>query len=196
MILDKKLKLVNNQDIGAKSFYSSFVSPDKFSISKLGSIGKGEQVYCCVTIRTEFTVTGGSTSLFAFYLLSEGYFTKESADTGSDIQKYVNTFTIQPTAGYSGYISAFDASNCAAGKKYIFPVNPFTVLQKTLSTTHKSDGHLYFAFDEVSSSDGLPVAEATITAGNIDVELVTLAEPGAGSGFCDLMYYPTSIKVQ
>ena len=197
MILDKKLKLVDNQSIGTKSFGGLWISADKLNISSLRTLGKGEQAYCCVTIRSAFN---NASSNVAFYLLSESNASsKEAVDVLGAVPgtvaaaTYITIYT-QPLAGCSGYISALSSDgNFVAGKRFIFPINPFTANVKSIGGLNENAGNLYFAMMEIDSN-GLPAA--SVTSGSIDVEIVTLAEPGAGSGFCDLMYYPTSIKVQ
>jgi len=193
MIFDSKLKLVDNQSIGTQTFLGAWISSNKLSTSSLRSIGKGEQTYCSVTIKSAFTATAVNA---AFSLISElDGVSKESIESlGNDTDKLLITVYQMPRAGFSGYIScAASDGNFVAGKSYVFPINPFTAKQKASSIAHSGNKNLYFATTFFDPATGLP--SNAITTGSIDVDIVTMAAPGAGASFCDLEYYPTSVKI-
>jgi len=193
MIFDSKLKLVDNQSIGTQTFLGAWISSNKLSISSLRSIGKGEPTYCAVTVKSAFTDANVNV---AFSLVSEfDAFSKENIEslpTATD--KILFTVYRMPRAGFSGYIScASSTGNFVAGKSYVFPINPFTAKQNAVGAVHSGNKNLYFAATFFDPATGIP--SAAVTDGNIDVDIVTMATPGAGASFCDLEYYPTSVKV-
>jgi hypothetical protein len=206
MILDKKLQLASNMSIGtaARDFTGCKTSTDKISVSALRNFGLGEPVFLCVTVKQDFTVSATSyvsMSLCAEHILDITNITAagvSSAATGFVFHR------LQPKLAFSGFVPGnFDSNtkNFVAGKKYIFPItgltakyNNYPVFIAGYGGVYDGNRDVYFVFEEVSGADLSPAGG--ITNGVIDVDIVTLAEAGAGPGFNDQMCYPSSIKVQ
>jgi hypothetical protein len=50
-------------------------------------------------------------------------------------------------------------------------------------------------FEEFDATDPTLAPASNITSGSVDVDIVTLAEAGAGPGFNDQMCYPSTMKI-
>lgn len=205
MILDKKLQLASDMSIGTatRDFAGCKTSTDKISANALRNFGRGEPVFMCVTVKQDFTVN--ATSYIGMSLCAEHIAdipTLTIAGTSSPATGLL-FHRLQPKLSFSGFAPGnFDSNtkNFVAGKKYIFPITGITAKYAGYTTlfslggTYDSNRDVYFVFEEVSGADLSPASN--ITSGVIDVDIVTLAEAGAGPGFNDQMCYPSSIKVQ
>jgi hypothetical protein len=205
MILDKKLQLASNMSIGTagRDFAGCKTAPLKISSSALRDFGRGETVYMCVTVKSDFTVADSyvSFSLCAEHAVDLVNITNAGSvlpDTGLLYHR------LQPSLCGSGYIPgnfSSNTKNMVAGKKFIFPINAmpakyagYPEIIPTYGGVYDSNREVYFVFEEVSGLD--LTAQNDITSGTIDVDIVNIAEVGAGPGFNDQVCYPTSIKVQ
>jgi hypothetical protein len=206
MILDKKLQLASNMSIGtgARDFAGCKTSTDKISVNALRNFGLGEPVFLCVTVKQDFTVSG--TSYIGMSLCAEHISDIATITVaGTAIPATGVLFhRLQPKLAFSGFVPGnFDSNtkNFVAGKKYIFPIAGLTakytnypVFVAGYGGTYDGNRDVYFVFEEANGADLSPASD--ITSGVIDVDIVTLAEAGAGPGFNDQMCYPSSIKVQ
>lgn len=205
MILDKKLQLASNMSIGvaARDFDGCKTSTDKISVSALRNFGLGEPVFLCVTVKQDFTVS--ATSYIGMSLCAE-HISDIATITLGGIAVAANGFTfhrLQPKLAFSGFVPGnFDSNtkNFVAGKKYILPIsgltakyNNYPVLVAGYGGNYNSDRDVYFVFEEVNGADLSPAS--SVTNGTIDVDIVTLAEAGAGPGFNDQMCYPSTMKI-
>lgn len=203
MILDSKLKLASNMDIGAgaRDFTGCKTSTDKLSATYLRDIGRGEQVYVCVTVKSDFTVAADryiGMSLCAEHLATTETIAVAAGVLGSAVGMLYHR--LQPKVASVGYLPnnlTSSEKNFVAGKKFIFPVNCFTHFSDYAGAVgkYKSEAKLYFLFEEVDSADNGLAPANDITSGSIDVELVLLAEAGAGPAFNDQVCYPSTMKV-
>lgn len=155
MIRDQRLKLASSLNIGASARrYLGIQTSDLLPTAKLGEFGRGEQLYCCVTVVGDFADTGaidpGETepvfippsfvngSLVRISLKEEGpsypISVIDLVDLAAD--QYATMLHKQnPTLGTTGWIlsntNAFDifgvnCRNFRKGKQYVFPISPVT----------------------------------------------------------------------
>jgi hypothetical protein len=223
MIRDQRLKLASNLDIGASARrYLGIQVSDLLPTAKLGEFGRGEQLYCCVTVTTDFANTGdlGDPPNYTFlegtlvrislkeegpgYTVAEIDITSTSADQAATMLHNHN-----PTLGTTGWIlnntTAYDAfgvtvRNFVKGKKFVFPINPLThrsQFQTTLFPAEYTGGrNVYLLIEEVDAKDENFTGTGFITSGAIDADIVLTAESGASSTFNDVRYYPTGTIVR
>lgn len=207
MILDKKLQLASNMSIGVsgRDFTGCKTSTDKININALRDFGRGEQAYVCVTVKSDFTITAASwfgLSLCAEHLASISTITtvgNSNAATGLLYHR------IQPRLAFSGYIPGNitnipgniinTENNAVAGKKFVMPISPLTHYSTSIAGKYIASGNVYFMFEEFDSTDPTLNPSDNITSGSIDVDIVTLAESGAGPGFNDQVYFISNMKV-
>ena len=208
MILDKKLQLASNMSIGTvgRDFAGCKTSTDVISAAALRDFGRGETVYMCVTVKSDFTINATSyigMSLCAEHVITIPTIAIAGTPPGGNAVTGLLFHRLQPKLAFSGFIPGnFDSAtkNFVAGKKYIFPVAGTSAKYAGYTTlfglggTYDSNSNVYFVFEEVSGADLSPASN--ITSGSIDVDIVTITERGAGPGFNDQLCYPTSIKVQ
>jgi hypothetical protein len=166
MIRDQRLRLATNLNIGAASRpYLSIQVSDLLPTAKLGEFGRGEQLFCCVTVTQEFTSLGslnagegtpGEPGYIAPYIESGALVNislKEESDYTVDIinlvdpvaDQYANMLHRQnPTLGSTGWILnnvnittpiSITAKNFVVGKKFCFPISPVTHRTKFQSPT-------------------------------------------------------------
>lgn len=207
MILDKKLQLASNMSIGAsgRDFDGCKTSTDVISAAALRDFGRGESVYMCVTVKSNFTINASSyiaMSLCAEHLQTKDFIAGTVAPLSATSALLYHR--LQPKIAFSGYVpgNLTANTNFVAGKKFVFPIAGFASKYKEYPTIlgaggdYNADKNIYFLFEEANgASYDLPAA-SNITSGSIDVDIVTIAESGAGPGFNDQVCYPTSIKVQ
>jgi hypothetical protein len=215
MIFDKKLKLAENMSIaaGARSVVG-FKWSDKINISELKRFGLGEPIYCCVTIKTPFTLS--TSSLVQFSLRSQlqydpdqyvglGAFADSAAWVG--LQR-------DPILGSSGWIPSHHANvgnsiTGIGGRMHFFAINPmindilYDPYIPTPGTPKKfdDDGYAYFLFEEIDANTFFDIppthtSGSSIIAGSIDVDIVTIVSPTGGSGYNDGVYYATGTIVK
>lgn len=201
MILDKKLQLASNMSIGtaARDFDGCKTSTDKLNINTLRDFGRGEQLYLCVTVKTDFTVNAAYSfglSLCAEHITDVATITtlgQFNAATGLLYHR------LQPRLAFSGYIPGnFDgnAKNAVAGKRFVIPISSLTHYSTyAIVGKYFASGNVYFMFEEFDPADPTLSPVNNITSGSVDVDIVTLAEAGAGPGFNDQMCYPSTMKV-
>lgn len=208
MILDKKLQLASNMSIGTvgRDFAGCKTSTDVISAAALRDFGRGETVYMCVTVKSNFTINATSyigMSLCASHLADPAGL--QLISVGVNPQTALLYHRLQPKLAFSGYIpgNTTGLTNFIAGKKFVFPVTGMTSKYKDyaslapgLGGDYLANKDVYFLFEEVDGTNTSIVAASNITSGSIDVDIVTIAESGAGPGFNDQVCYPTSIKVQ
>lgn len=212
MILDSKLKLASNLSVASAGRVMTGIvtSPDKISIEKLRNLGSGEQLYCCVTVKSDFS---DSTTYVKFSLLAEVQETSERLN-----QLAVGTYPsiptpfpdnarlytkLQPCFGSTGLIignASGQSKNFVAGRKYLIPILPFTKMTVFSAFTvayaqYEATSNLYFCMQEIDGSAANTPEVNSISSGTIDVEIVTIADFGAGSGFNDQYFYPSTMKI-
>jgi len=242
MILDKKLQLASNLDIGnaARTKTGTRIS-DLFPMDGLGDVGAGEQLYCCVTVRESFSTSTGleslvapQASLFSFRIHHTYDFDPVAFESGVDnAVSVMYAHRMQPLLGSTGFIPN-NYGNLAAGKKFIFPISPISnktrlitgQLQSIIGTglivgpspisglTVWDPGntltYLYAVVEETGSDGptigvsglggaGFPVSAYPVNqtvSGRVDIDIVTIADFGAGPGFSDGKYYSTGTIVR
>lgn len=230
MIRDQRLKLASSLNIGASARrYLGIQTSDLLPTAKLGEFGRGEQLFCCVTVVGDFADTGaidpGETdpivippsfidgNLVRISLKEEGptypISTINLVDLAAD-QYATMLHNHNPTLGTTGWIlnntAAFDllGTNCRnfrKGKQYVFPISPVTHRTYFQTTTlvpreYVGGSNLYVLFEEVGHQDENFTGTGNITSGLIDVDIVMVAEAGAGLTFNDVRHYPTRTIVQ
>jgi hypothetical protein len=206
MILDKKLQLASNLSIasGSRAFAGFAISPDKISVATLRDFGRGKTVYCCVTIKS--TVTQQTEAYLRMSLIAEANttFTMESLNAlavgsgGAFLANAQTATRLQPVLGTTGAIpcNLVSGNNFAAGKKYVFPISTMSLWDINIFGNFDMNLAAYFVLEEFNATTSALAPSSLITNGAIDVDIVEVADSGAGQGFCDLPFYPTSIKVQ
>lgn len=223
MIRDQRLKLASNLNIGAAARrYLGIQTSDLLPSAKLGEFGRGEQLYCCVTVTGDFADTGylGDPPDFLFTdgalvrisLKEEGpVYTVDTinlVDVAAD-QAATMLHKHNPTLGSTGWVlsntNAYDpfgvnCRNFAKGKQYVFPIAQPTFGQyyqtNLLPQKHAGGKNLYVLFEEVGAQDENFVGTGNIASGLIDVDIVLTGEYGAGPTFNDLRHYPTGTIVR
>lgn len=221
MIRDNRLKLADNLAVTAGRNIVGIKQSDLFPVLSLGEFGRGEQLFCCVTVRETFNVPAGD-SIFIKMSLKEELFTYtgliDSLVAASSITDEFARFmhNKQPILASSGYIELApnaaggnDASNnnFVAGKKFTFAINPYSFAVN--ATTFGPGGssvvkgfqggtYAYFLLEEFSSGpfDVNFTSVNTLTAGKIDVEITNIVDGGAGTNFSDVHCYPTRTIVR
>jgi hypothetical protein len=218
MIFDKRLKLAENLDVVAGRNIAGIKQSDLFPVLSLGEMGRGEQLFCCVTIRETFAVPGGDPIYIKMSLREElftytGYIDSALVGVPSFARHTHNKNPILATSGYielapdgAGTSNSSSNNNFVAGKKFTFAINPYsgsinsTTYGGTFGLVKKFQGgsYAYFLFEEFTSG---PIADAftastALTSGKIDVDIVSIADSGAGVGFSDVHSYPTRTIVQ
>lgn len=188
MILDTRLKLANNLDVVAGRTVACTKQSDLFPVLSLGEIGRGEQLYLCVTIRETFQFPdgAGADSVFIKMSLREELF----AYTGL-IDGFWNTVSPaharlahnkNPFLASSGYIELAPRiaippvgndsanNNFVAGKKFLFAINPYAAKIKSTSfdgsitalAEFQGGTYVYFLLEEFTCAIGLvPESEFT-----------------------------------
>lgn len=201
MILDKKLQLASNMSIGTatRDFDGCKTSTDKLNINTLRDFSRGEQLYLCVTVKTDFTVNAASSfglSLCAEHLADVATITTVGLSVAATGMLY---HRLQPRLAFSGYIPGnLDGTvkNAVAGKRFVIPISPMTHYSTyAIGGKYFAIGNVYFMFEEFDATDPTLAPASNITSGSVDVDIVTLAEAGAGPGFNDQMCYPSTMKV-
>lgn len=244
MILDKKLQLASNFDIGnaARTKAGTRIS-DLFPMDGLGDVGAGEQLYCCVTVRESFSASTGlsspnfqQASLFSFRIHHTYDFDPVAFEAGADDALTVMyAHRMQPLLGSTSFIPN-NYGNFTAGKKFIFPISPISNRSRLI--TGQTQGllsvcvgptpvaglaawdpgtqltYLYAVVEETGSDGptilsealpegfnglGFPVSSYPVNqtvSGRVDIDIVTIADFGAGPGFSDGKYYPTGTIVR
>jgi len=247
MILDKKLQLASNLDIGnaARPKTGTRIS-NLLPAEGLMDLGNGEQLFCCVTVTESFAPSTGviiaspSPSFFSFRLHHTYDFFPESfeADGANDALTVMYAHRLQPTLAQTGYIpNGF--GNFEAGKKFVFPISPIThkstlvtgqaqvapftgIIAGPLPIAGLSEWtpgsaltYIYAVVEETGADGdsillpdtgvpgvfglGLPVTSNPVNqtaSGRVDIDIVTISEPGAGPGFSDGYYYPVRAQVR
>lgn len=242
MILDKKLQLASNLDIGnaARTKIGTRIS-DLFPMDGLGDVGAGEQLYCCVTVKESFSTSTGlsaallpQASLFSFRIHHTYDFDPVAFEAGVDDEVSVMyAHRMQPLLGSTSFIPN-NYGNFSAGKKFIFPISPITTRSRLITgqANSISDGlavgptpvaglaawdpgnaltYLYAVVEETGSdgstiissefppAKGFPVSAYPVNqtvSGRVDIDIVTIADFGAGPIFSDGKYYPTGTIVR
>jgi hypothetical protein len=209
MIFDKRLKLAENFDIVSTRNISGVKQSDLFPILSLGEVGRGEQLFCCVTVRESFDIPAGDPTYLKLSLKEEWFTYTGYIDSviqpGLGDAAARHAHNRQPILASSGYIelSAGGVNNFAAGKKFTFAINPITNNQVATvlnigAQKYSGSSYAYFLLEEFTSSviatDFTPADN--ISTGKIDVDIVTIAEGGAGTGFSDCRYYSTRTIVK
>jgi len=201
MILDKKLQLASDMSIGAagRDFTGVKTSLDKLNPATLRDFGRGEQVYACVTVKSDFTVAVDryvGLSLCAEHLATTATIALAAAGLGAATGLLYHR--LQPKVAFSGYIPGnltSNQKNFVAGKRFIFPVNTFTHYSDYGASKYTCESDIYFLFEEFDSTAPGMTPTNSITNGTIDVDIVTLAQSGAGPGFNDQVCYPSTMKI-
>ena len=222
MILDTRLKLANNLDVVAGRTVACTKQSDLFPVLSLGEMGRGEQLFCCVTVRETFSVPAGDPVFIKLSLREELFAYTGLIDTaivGVSAAAARHAHNKNPILASSGYIElapdigllSNDATknNFVAGKKFTFAINPYagsinalTYSGVEFNVANKFQGgtYAYFLFEEFTSD---LVGGATsftpstaLTSGKIDVDIVSLAASGAGANFSDVHSYPTRTIVR
>lgn len=244
MILDKKLQLASNFNIGnaARTKAGTRIS-DLFPMDGLGDVGAGEQLYCCVTVRESFSASTGldaepallpQASLFSFRIHHTYDFDPVAFEAGADSAVSVMyAHRMQPLLGSTSFIPN-NYGNFSAGKKFIFPISPITNRSRLITGQASSlipggvtvgptpvaglavwdPGnpltYLYAVVEETGSDGativssgfggaGFPVSAYPVNqtvSGRVDIDIVTIADFGAGPNFSDAKYYPTGTIVR
>lgn len=235
MIRDQRLRLASNLSIGTASRqWTGIQNSDILPGPNLREFGRGEQLFCCVTVTQTFSDHGSvnlaapldglaGTGLVQFSIKQESSYTLAGINaliTGLDGSAYA-LHKKNPTLGTSGWIlgnvnysnSGFNVTNrnFVVGKKFCFPISPVThnsklersysgVLAPDLTNNFLGDyttlGGVYLLCEEVNCSDQTFAATNITTTGNIDVDIVMVAEAGAGPTFNDVRHYPTRTIVK
>jgi len=209
MILDTRLKLANNLDIAASSRVIAGVKQgDLFKAIDHKEYGRGHQLFCCVTVRESF-----DTPAFTYVKMSlrEEWFSIQSEIEGPILSTLGAAFArtahdLQPVLGATGYIqlSGLGVNNFSAGKKITFAISPITndpylTVNGTGDVKYQGGTYSYFYLEEFSRAgpfDTVFAPSSNITAGKIDVDIVAVAEGGAGANFNDVRSYPTRTIVR
>jgi hypothetical protein len=242
MILDKKLQLASNLNIGnaARTKAGTRIS-DLLPMDGLGSIGNGEQLYCCVTVTQSFSASTGlssspspQASLFSFRLHHTYDFDPVAFEAGVDnAVSVMYAHRMQPLLGQTGFIPN-NYGNLNAGKKFIFPISPIS--HKTRLITGQPQSiigtgiivgpspvpglatwdpgnpltYLYAVVEETATDGptivssglgglGFPASAYPVNqtvSGRVDIDIVTIADAGAGPTFNDVRHYPTGTIVR
>lgn len=215
MIFDKRLKLAENFDVTTSRTTSGIKQSDLFPILEMGNIGQGEQLFCCVTIRETFNVPLGNPIYIKMSLREELYAYTGLIDTvirptfGADAARHAhNRNQILASTGYielapdvSGTSNNSANNNFVAGKKFTFAINPysgsvnasaFDGVATQIVKKFQGGTYAYFLFEEFTSGilDTSFTPDDVLTSGKVDVEIVSLADSGAGAGFSDVKAYP------
>lgn len=202
MILDNRLSLASGMSIGTASrdFAGCKTSTNMISMNSLRDFGRGGSVFLCITVKTDFTETSLSSfglSLCAEHLSDIGTITGVGTALPATGLLY---HRLQPRLAFSGYIPgnlAPTSKNAVAGKKFLLPVSPITHFSEhAFNGRFRSTGNAYFMFEEIAGADPTFAPASNIITGSIDVDIVTLAESGAGPGFNDQLCYPSGITVR
>jgi len=242
MILDKKLQLASNFDIGnaARTKAGTRIS-DLLPMDGLGDVGAGEQLYCCVTVRESFSASTGlssdplpQASLFSFRIHHTYEYDPVAFEAGPDNAVTVMyAHRMQPLLGSTGFIPN-NYGNFTAGKKFIFPISPISNRSTLIVGQNQSilgtgvivgpspipglakwdpgspQTYLYAVVEETGSDGptlvssafggaGFPVSAYPVNqtvSGRVDIDIVTIADFGAGPGFSDGKHYPTGTIVR
>lgn len=245
MILDKRLKLAENFNIGNASRTKAGTRiSDLFPMSGLADVGSGEQLYCCVTVRESFSASTGlgtavfpQASVFSFRIHHTYDFDPVAFEAGADDAVTVMyAHRMQPLLGSTGFIPN-NYGNLNAGKKFIFPIS--LVSNKTRLITGQAQSILsagipgviagpapvpglskwepgnpatyLYAVIEETGTDGAAIGSAGFggagypataypvnqtVSGKIDIDIVSIADAGAGQDFSDIKSYPTRTIVR
>lgn len=242
MILDKRLQLASNFDIGnASRIKAGTRISDLMPMSELGDIGNGEQLYCCVTVTQSFSASTGlssspapQASLFSFRIHHTYDFDPVAFEAGvDDAVTVMYAHRMQPLLGQTGYIPN-NYGNLTAGKKFIFPISPIS--HKTRMITGQTQSilgsglivgpspvpglttwepgnpltYIYAVVEETGSDGptivgagfggaGFPVSSYPVNqtvSGRVNIDIVTIADSGAGPTFNDVRHYPTGTIVR
>lgn len=224
MILDKKLQLASNLDIATRNQTGTLIS-SLLPAGGLGDVGNGETLYGCVTVTESFAASTGNTfpSLFAFSIrhsLSAFPDIIDSSFTDSVAAMY--SHRLQPLIGQTHYIPN-TGDNFVAGKRFLFPlsffsykaqfmigldnsapvIGPVPALVPNDFVPGQEGSYIYAVVEETGA--GLQTALAhpassypvnQTASGRVDIDIVTISEPGAGPGFSDGYYYPVRAQVR
>jgi len=222
MIRDNRLKLADNLAVTAGRNIVGIKQSDLFPVLSLGEFGRGEQLFCCVTVRETFNVPAGD-PIFIKMSLKEELFTYTGLIDGEVAGGPLgepgarHCHNKQPILASSGYIElAPDPlgsnlaanNNFVAGKKFTFAINPYSASLNSstlgpgsaLSVINRFQGgtYAYFLFEEFSSGifDTAFTPVNVLSAGKIDVEITNIVDSGAGTNFSDVHCYPTRTTVR
>lgn len=221
MILDTRLKLAENLDVTTSRNISGVKQSDLFQILSLKEIGRGEQLFCCVTVRETFNVPAGDPIYIRMSLREELYAYTGLIDTfirpslGSESARHAHSKNpVLASSGYielapdpSGLTNVSGNNNFVAGKKFVFAINPyagainattFDGVQFSLVNKFQGGTYAYFLIEEFTSSvlASSFTPDDVLTSGKIDVDIVSLAASGAGANFSDVHNYPTRTIVR
>ena len=201
MILDKKLQLASNFSVasGTRPFSGFSIPSNKLSVATLRDFGRGKTVYCCVTIKSSITQQNETYIRMSLVAEANATFTQEALNTlGGLVPLNAQIATrLQPILGTTGAIpcNLVTGNNFAAGKKYIFPVTTLSLWDINVFGNFEMQQAAYFIFEEFNSTALELTPSDLISDGSIDVDIVEVADSGAGQNFCDLPFYPSTMKV-
>lgn len=201
MILDKKLQLASNFSVasGTRPFSGFSIPSNKLSVATLRDFGRGKTVYCCVTIKSSITQQNETYIKMSLVAEANATFTQEALNTlGGLVPLNAQIATrLQPILGTTGAIpcNLVTGNNFAAGKKYIFPVTTLSLWDINVFGNFEMQQAAYFIFEEFNSTALELTPSDLISDGSIDVDIVEVADSGAGQNFCDLPFYPSTMKV-
>lgn len=201
MILDKKLQLASNFSVasGTRPFSGFSIPSNKLSVATLRDFGRGKTVYCCVTIKSSITQQNETYVRMSLVAEANATFTQEALNTlGGLVPLNAQIATrLQPILGTTGAIpcNLTTGNNFAAGKKYIFPVTTLSLWDINIFGNFEMQQAAYFIFEEFNSTALEFTPSDLISDGSIDVDIVEVADSGAGSNFCDLPFYPSTMKI-
>jgi len=226
MILDTRLKLADNLNVVAGRAVACTKQSDLFPVLSLGEMGRGEQLYLCVTIRETFQFPDGAAAdsvfikmslreeLFAYTGLIDGFWNSVSP---AHARLAHNKNPVLASSGYIELAPRLDGpvignnsanNNFVAGKKFLFAINPYaakvksTLFNGVVNAVSEFQGgtYAYFLLEEFTCVLNPPASEFTpatvLTSGKIDVDIVSLAASGAGTNFSDVHSYPTRTIVR
>lgn len=206
MISDKLLQIA--ADFSLTSISSSVpltgytYATDTISFSELRDVGRGQPLYCVVSVKENITTSAAAGDVLLRFSLG-------AVSTGFSPASALS-IKLAPTIGCSSFFSVKSVAGntvLKAGKKIAFAINPHAFKEYYVNTATAADqlfdgkgyDQVFFGVEAHQTSaiaSAFYPATAVITAGKVDVDIALLAHAGTVDGKSEEPFYPSAFVVR